>query len=119
MNPSEAGKVRRGEVWLAALGPVQGAEMDKTRPVIIVSADAVGVFPVRIAAPCTSTALTPAPWTVPLAATAGNGLDGDTTVDLMMLQSISVTRLIRKLGEVDADTMEEVAAMIAALVEYE
>lgn len=119
MSPSEARRVRRGEVWLASLGPVQGAEMDKTRPVIVVSADAMGVLPVKIVAPCTSTLLSGAPWRVPLAATTQNGLDGDTTIDLMMLRSISVTRLTRKLGEVDADTMEEIAAMIAAVVEYE
>jgi mRNA interferase MazF len=119
MNPSEAKKVRRGEVWLAALGPVKGAEMDKTRPVVIVSADSMGVLPVKLAAPCTSTRLASAPWKVPLAATGPNGLDGDTTIDLMHVRSLSVTRLVHKLGEVDADTMEEIAAMIAAVVEYE
>jgi mRNA interferase MazF len=93
--------------------------MDKTRPVIIVSADAMGALPVKITAPCTTSTLAPAVWRVPLAATPGNGLDRDTTIDLMQMRALSVSRLTRKLGEVDADTMEQVAAMIAAIVEYE
>jgi mRNA interferase MazF len=109
---------RRGEVWLAGLDPVEGAEMGKTRPVVVVSSDAMGVLPVKLVAPCTTARLGPAPWRVPLAPTDRNGLDRDTTIDLMQLRSISVQRLIRRLGAVDAETMEDVAAMTAAVVEY-
>jgi mRNA interferase MazF len=118
MSPNDTSRVRRGDVWVAALGPVQGAEMDKTRPVLIISADAMGKLPVKIAAPCTTSALAPAPWRVPVAATHENGLDRDTTVDLMQMRALSVRRLTRKLGEVDADIMEQVAAMVAVIVEY-
>lgn len=93
--------------------------MDKTRPVVIVSSDAMGVLPVKLAAPCTTSPMPPALWRVPVKASAANGLDRDTTIDLMQLRAISTTRLVHRLGEVDADVMADVAAMVAAIVEYE
>jgi mRNA-degrading endonuclease toxin of MazEF toxin-antitoxin module len=79
----------------------------------------MGVLPVKWVAPCTTTQLPGAAWRVPLGATPENGLDRDTTIDLMQLRSISVERLVHKVGNVDSETMEEIAAMVAAIVEYE
>lgn len=112
-------KIHRGEVWIADLAPVRGAEMDKSRPVLIVSSDAMGVLPVKLAAPCTTSILPAAPWRVPLKASPTNGLDRDTTIDLMQLRAISTERLVKKLGVADADTMEDIAAMVAVIVEHE
>ena len=47
MNP------RRREIWLADLNPTIGAEIQKTRPVIVVSSDEIGVLPIRLVAPIT------------------------------------------------------------------
>lgn len=119
MSPTRNDQVRRGEVWLARLDPVEGAEMGKSRPVVVISMDGMGTLPVKLVAPCTGSQLAPAPWRVPLSATAQNGLDRDTTIDLMQIRSISVRRLIHKLGEVDTHTAEDIAAMVAIIVEYE
>ncbi|WP_017661480.1 type II toxin-antitoxin system PemK/MazF family toxin [Baaleninema simplex] len=35
----------RGDVWLVRLDPTIGAEIGKTRPVVVVSADNIGVLP--------------------------------------------------------------------------
>ena len=51
--------MRRGEVWLVTLEPVVGAEMGKTRPAAIISADGLGALPLKVAVPFTS-------WHVPL-----------------------------------------------------
>lgn len=118
MSPSQAAQVRRGEVWLARLDPTEGSEIGKTRPVVVISADGMGVLPVKIVAPCTTANLAPAAWRVPLAKSDGNGLDRDTTIDLMQIRSVSVKRLVHKLGEVDSETMEDLAAMVAAIVDY-
>ena len=37
--------MRRGEVWRINFDPTVGAEIRKTRPVIIVNDDEVGIFP--------------------------------------------------------------------------
>ena len=58
MNP------RRGEIWLVDLNPTRGAEFRKTRPVVVVSSDEIGVLPIRLVAPITE-------WKTPLLRTFG------------------------------------------------
>ncbi len=43
MRSGEAGAaaVRRGDIWWVALDPTQGAEIRKTRPAIVITADAL------------------------------------------------------------------------------
>jgi mRNA interferase MazF len=45
--------MRRGEVWLINLDPTIGAEIQKTRPAIIVNDDGVGALPLRVIVPLT------------------------------------------------------------------
>ena len=45
--------MKRGEIWLVNLDPVLGAEIRKTRPVVIVNSDTIGVLPIRLIAPIT------------------------------------------------------------------
>jgi mRNA interferase MazF len=37
--------ISRGDVWKVNLDPTIGAEIRKTRPVVVISSDAVGVLP--------------------------------------------------------------------------
>jgi mRNA interferase MazF len=47
--------MKRGEVYDARLEPVEGSEQGGTRPVIIVSRDAINAYsPVVLAVPCTT-----------------------------------------------------------------
>lgn len=93
--------------------------MDKTRPVVIISADGIGSLPVKLAAPCTTSKLPPVAWRMPVQASVSNGLDRDTTVDLMQIRSLSVNRLVRKLGVLDPEDVEDIAAMVAVIVDYQ
>ena len=43
--------VSRREIWLVNLDPTLGAEIRKTRPVVIVNSDAIGTLPIRLVAP--------------------------------------------------------------------
>ncbi len=45
--------MHRREVWLINLDPTIGAEIRKTRPVVIVSSDAIRVLPLRVVVPLT------------------------------------------------------------------
>jgi len=45
--------MKRGEIWLINLDHTIGAEIRKTRPVVIVSSDDVGVLPLKVVAPIT------------------------------------------------------------------
>lgn len=45
--------IDRGEIWVVNLDPTVGTEIRKTRPVVVVSSDAIGVLPLRLVAPIT------------------------------------------------------------------
>ena len=45
--------IRRGDIWLADLNPTLGTEIQKTRPVVVVNSDEIGVLPIRLIAPIT------------------------------------------------------------------
>jgi mRNA interferase MazF len=47
--------VKRGEVYYARLDPVEGSEQARTRPVVVVSRDAINTrSPVIVVVPCTT-----------------------------------------------------------------
>ena len=45
--------MKRSEIWLINLDPTIGAEIQKTRPAIIVNDDSMGVLPLRVIVPIT------------------------------------------------------------------
>ena len=77
--------MRRGEIWLLHLDPALGAEIKKTRPVVIVSDDAIGLLPLKVIVPVTEwkDRYTVAPWMVQIMPEAGNGLAKPSAVDTL------------------------------------
>ena len=110
----------RGEVWRANLAPSIGAEQNKTRPVIIVSADAIGALPLRIVVPLTSmqAKFQNKPWFVFIPKDPHNGLSNDSAADAFQVRSLSVDRLSVRLGVVRADQMEAITAAVAICIDH-
>ena len=44
---------KRGEIWLVNLDPTVGAEIQKTRPAIVISSDYIGKLPLKLVVPIT------------------------------------------------------------------
>jgi len=104
------GMVTRGEIWLAGLDPTIGSEIQKTRPCLIISpADLNDHLRTLIVAPMT-TGSHPAPFRVPLTFQGKAGL-----IVLDQIRTLDKTRLIRKLGAVDAKTLGAVLAVLQDL----
>jgi mRNA interferase MazF len=113
--------MRRGEVWLVNLDPTQGAEMRKTRPAVIVSSDLVGVLPLRVIVPLTDwkDRYGLAPWMVRVKASPQNGLEKDSAADCFQMRSLSVRRLVRKLGDLTEDEMTQIQGGMAVVLELD
>jgi mRNA interferase MazF len=111
---------KRGEVWRVNLDPTIGAEIRKTRPVIVVSSDAVGILPIKLIAPVTDwkDRYANSSWHVRIDPDVVNGLTKPSAVDALQLRGLDTSRFIQKLGRISADKMDEIAAVIAAVVEY-
>lgn len=112
---------KRGEIWKINLDPTVGAEIKKSRSAIVVSSDAVGKLPIKLVAPITewNHAFTQNIWHVRIEPDQLNGLSKASAVDVLQLRGVDIQRFISKLGQVHATLMEEIAAAIAAVVEYQ
>jgi mRNA interferase MazF len=112
--------LRRGEVWRVNLDPTIGAEIQKTRPVVVVSSDAIGILPIKLVAPVTDwkDRYAHSSWHVKIDPDTANGLTKTSAVDTLQLRGVDTSRFLKRLGRVSADKIEEIAAAIAAVVEY-
>jgi len=99
--------MRQGEIWLVGLDPSVGAEMKKTRPALILSADELGKLPLKIVAPITDwkERFAGYPWMVKITPSKKNGLAKESAVDCFQVRSVSVERLVAALGSVEPETM--------------
>ncbi len=101
--------VKRGEIWLAALDPTIGSEIQKTRPCLIISPDEMNQhLRTVIVAPMT-TGSRPAPFRLAL---RFKNKDGLILADQM--RTLDKARLIKRAGKIDAAT---VAAMLTIVAE--
>jgi mRNA interferase MazF len=97
----------RGELWLAALDPVQPAEQGGTRPVLVMSVNSFNAWPVSlmIIVPVTTRDRGFAHH-VPV---DGTGLDRASFAMPEYVRSVAQHRLRRWLGTADARTVDQVA----------
>lgn len=110
----------RCEVWLINLDPTIGAEIKKTRPVVIVSSDTIGILPLRLVVPLTDwkEPYQQAAWMVKIRPSRLNGLTKDSAADTFQTRSVSTSRFIRKLGEISQEEMLQIVHAIGLVVEY-
>lgn len=111
----------RGEIWQVNFDPTIGAEIKKIRPAIVISSDAVGSLPIKLVAPVTTWDSTFAGkiWLVKVRPDASNGLTQDSAVDTLQIRCADVRRFVRKMGFVLPIVMEDIAAAVAIVVEYQ
>lgn len=111
----------RGEIWQVNFDPTIGAEIKKIRPAIVISSDAVGSLPIKLVAPVTTWDGTFAGkiWLVKVSPNASNGLTQDSAVDTLQIRCVDVRRFVRRMGSVSPIVMEDIAAAIAIVVEYQ
>lgn len=111
---------KRGEIWLVRLDPTLGAEIRKTRPVVVVNSDAIGVLPIRLVAPLTEWKdyFAQNLWHVKLLPNKANGLTKPSAVDTLQLRAVDAVRFVRRIGSVSEVVMTMIVKAIAELVEY-
>ena len=101
--------IKRGEIYLAALDPVVGKEISKTRPVVIVSNDKNNEFSGTVTIlPITSMNLKRIyPFEVFLSKGSGN-LPKDSKVKADQIRTLDKTRIIRRIGTLRNDEIDEI-----------
>lgn len=113
--------MKRNEIWLINLEPTIGAEIQKTRPGIIVNDDALGILPLKVIVPISDwkNKYSSADWMVKLTPNVTNNLVKPSVADCFQVRSLSKKRMIRKLGEVSASKMEEIQIALAKVLKIQ
>ena len=113
--------ISRGEIWRVSLDPTIGAELRKTRPVVVVSSNAIDVLPIKMVAPLTEWKdyLAQNIWHVKVAPDSTNGLTKVSAVDTLQLRGVDTQRFVQKLGSVSPSVMRSIVAAIAVVIEYQ
>jgi mRNA interferase MazF len=98
------------EIWLVSLDPTQGAEIQKTRPCVVVSPDESNRhLRTVIIAPMTTVAR-PYPTRVAL---TFQGKQGQVALD--QLRALDRQRLVRKLGRISPKTAASVSTVLVQM----
>lgn len=109
--------VKRGDIFFAALNPVQGSEQGGTRPVIVVQNDVGNQYsPTTIVLAITSRinkAKLPTHVEIPC---MESGLNKNSVVLAEQLRTIDKSRLIQKIATVERGTMEKIDRAMAISV---
>jgi mRNA interferase MazF len=102
--------MNRGEVWEINLDPTIGAEMQKIRPCVIVSRDALSRLPLKIVVPITEWKenFARAAWHVKIEPTPQNGLTKSSSADTYQVRSITDQRFVRRIGALESEIMERI-----------
>jgi mRNA interferase MazF len=102
--------VKRFDVFLINLDPTMGSEIRKSRPCLIISPDEMNKFIATvIVAPMTTKGRS-----YPTRVTCSfKGKKGQIVLD--QIRTVDKTRLVKKLGSIDAGTQEEVISTLAEM----
>ena len=101
---------KRGEIYLTALDPAIGREIQKTRPAIVIQNDISNrLSEITIVAPITSTVRFPlSPVHVLLPAGPATGLIVTSVAVFNQVRAVDRIRLIKRLGKVDGEILERI-----------
>lgn len=101
---------QRGDIWLAALDPTIGSEIQKTRPCVVVSPPEMNQHLRTVVVAPMTTGSRPAPFRVPVVFQRKSGL-----ILLDQLRTLDRQRLVQRLGTVKAPTLDRVLVQLQAM----
>jgi mRNA interferase MazF len=111
-RPPVATAIRRGDVWWVNLDPTVGAEIRKTRPAIVLTADALNSLRHTVVVVPLSHGPRPRP---PLVVTTPSAGDGSVAV-CDQLRSVDKVRLTSRIGSLDGADLRSVELGVRAVL---
>ena len=101
---------RRDEVWLVLLDPIQGSEIQKTGPCLVVSPDEANEYLCTVIIAPMTTAERPYPTRVSI---KFQGKWGQVALD--QIRAVDRQRLVRKLGAAPAQAAQAVSSVLVEM----
>lgn len=107
---------RRGEIWLVAFGAARRGEPGKNRPAIVVSPDkllAGGEDELVVTIPLSSSRT---PSKLRPRVPSATGIDAESAAIPRGIRGVSRSRLVRRIGEVEPDTLAAVERALTTVL---
>lgn len=113
--------MKQSEIWLINLDPTIGAEIQKTRPAIIVNDNSLGKLPLKIIVPLTDwkERYEIAPWMVYIKPDSINNLTKVSGADCFQIRSIAEERFIRKIVKISSGNLEDIKEALSKVLAIE
>jgi len=110
--------MKQCEIWYADLNPVKGSEQKGMRPMVIISGNVLNEYmPIVIACPLT-TKIKNYKGNIVLEPDATNGLSAKSEVLTFHIRSISKERLVKKIGRITENQLEELKVGLGDILRY-
>jgi mRNA interferase MazF len=110
---------KRGEIWLLDWSPSRGSEQAGFRPALIIQTDAANSnpnYPNTIVL-AVSTKGKPVPFHAALTPNKLNGLTEASFVKCEQVLTVAKERLVKRLGAIDADRMQQINRAVRLVLE--
>jgi len=113
--------MKQGEIWLINLDPTVGAEIQKTRPAIIVNDNALGKLPLKVIVPLTdwNDRYEIAPWMVQIIPDSINHLTKTSAADCFQIRSLSEERFVKNIGRISATNLDAIKEALSRVLSIE
>ena len=110
---------KRGEVWLVDLEPSRGSELQKIRPVVVLSSNAIRSLSLRVVVPPTGWQehFASSPWKVRVEPDAQNKLSKTSAADSLQIRCLSLERFSKRLGLLPKSMIEEILYAVSYCLE--
>ena len=110
--------MKQGEIWYADLNPTKGSEQAGMRPVVVLSGNLLNQhLPIVIVVPLT-TKVKRYKGNPVLKPTQTNGLQTESEMLVFHIRSISKDRLVRKVGDIEADELGRALKTLNDILKY-
>ena len=112
---------RRGEIWRVDLEPTRGAEMQKTRPAVVLISDRLGRLPLRLIVPLTgwNVGYADLVWMAYVEPSRSNGLTKLSAADAFQTRGAALERFTGRVGVLSDEALARITEALAQTVEYQ
>jgi mRNA interferase MazF len=101
-------KILRGEIWRVRFDPIEGSEIGKTRPAVVLQNDIGNRYAKTTIVAAITGRIKGLPTCIEVAPTRANGLQRPCAVNLSHIRTLSQSRLVGRIGRLEDEYLPKI-----------
>jgi mRNA interferase MazF len=101
-------KILRGEIWRVRFDPIEGSEIGKSRPAVVLQNDIGNRYAKTTIVAAFTARVKGLPTLIEVAPTRANGLRGSCAVNLSHIRTVSQSRLVGRIGRLEDEYLPKI-----------